>query len=202
MGTPTIAVGNRRLLKLADFLEKLPKERFNFSSWVGDDWEGAKDLSCGTTACALGWATAMPEFHRLGLKLDSEGWPRYNREVGADAAKSIFAIDSEEAEFLFTPRKRHPLRHRVLVRRRDAQADGGPHPQVREGPPEGSETGLGFSQWPTTSESARRSSEPGACCASPTRQTGRRKSCSSGPASAANCRQTFFGSSVGRAIAC
>jgi len=56
----------KRLLKLADFLEKLPRKRFDYGNWIGDDWKGKADLSCGTTACALGWACAMPAFRRLG----------------------------------------------------------------------------------------------------------------------------------------
>lgn len=65
----TRAISNRRLLKLAAFLETVPRERFNYGHWVGENWRGAPDLSCGTTACALGWATVMPEFRRLGLYL-------------------------------------------------------------------------------------------------------------------------------------
>jgi hypothetical protein len=57
------------LLTLADFLAELPPERFNYESWVGEDWDGKPDLSCGTTACALGWACTMPAFRRLGATL-------------------------------------------------------------------------------------------------------------------------------------
>lgn len=59
----------KRLLKLAAFLERLPKERFNFGVYVGQDWKGAQDLSCGTVACAMGWAATMPAFRRLGLHI-------------------------------------------------------------------------------------------------------------------------------------
>lgn len=75
----TRAEYHARLLKLAAFLEQLDPKRFNYRRWVGDDWKGAQDLSCGTTACALGWAATMPEFQELGLRLeqvvspDSEG---------------------------------------------------------------------------------------------------------------------------------
>ncbi|MGH7749129.1 MAG: hypothetical protein ACREQ5_30855, partial [Candidatus Dormibacteria bacterium] len=65
-----INTGNARLLRLADFLENdVPADRFDFAHWVGKDWAGAPDLSCGTSACALGWATTIPEFQALGLKL-------------------------------------------------------------------------------------------------------------------------------------
>lgn len=59
----------RRLLKLADFLETIPETRFDLRTWVGDSWKGKQDLSCGTTACALGWACTMPEFRKLGVRL-------------------------------------------------------------------------------------------------------------------------------------
>lgn len=59
----------RRLLKLADFLEKLPKERFDFSRWVGNNWGGKSNLSCGTSACAIGWASTIPSFRKAGLVL-------------------------------------------------------------------------------------------------------------------------------------
>ena len=61
--------GNRRLLKLAAFLDTVPPSRFDYNQWVGEDWRGDPALSCGTSACALGWATTMPTFRRLGLAL-------------------------------------------------------------------------------------------------------------------------------------
>lgn len=48
-----------RLLALAAFLEKLPRRRFNYETWLGADWDGQPDLSCGTTACAFGWACTI-----------------------------------------------------------------------------------------------------------------------------------------------
>lgn len=77
-----IKVFNRRLLKLADKLDEVPRNRFNYGSWVGDDWGGKPNLSCGTKACALGWATTMPEFRRLGLKLNYYGEPYLKEEKG------------------------------------------------------------------------------------------------------------------------
>lgn len=106
----------RRLLKLAAFLEKLPPERFNFGSWVGENWRGKQDLSCGTTACAMGWAATMRPFRRLGLRLiewDGEGiaWmpgvKRNSRSVGPwhpslVSAQRIFGLAMDESENLFT----------------------------------------------------------------------------------------------------
>lgn len=105
----------RRLLKLAKFLERLPKKRFDFGQWVGDDWKGKKDLSCGTTACALGWATAIPSFRKAGLRLKSYGFTSYprggyvtlkghdNSLSSEEAAAQVFGITENEATYLFNP---------------------------------------------------------------------------------------------------
>lgn len=106
-------VGNARLLKLAKFLARLPPERFDYSRWVGADWKGKQDLSCGTSGCALGWASTMPAFRRLGLHLrplvrglDAEwsipewGQPRVGRSKGQYAGRAIFG---RGADVLFLP---------------------------------------------------------------------------------------------------
>lgn len=111
----THAQGNERLLRLAEFLEALPPKRFDYCKWVGTDWLGDAELSCGTTACALGWATTMPEFRKLGLRLETESfaWVSNNRRGvvvdmknerrGSDAAMRVFALTHHEACFLFLP---------------------------------------------------------------------------------------------------
>lgn len=43
-----------RLLKLADFLETLPDEKFDFRKYVKKD-----DGLCGTVCCAIGWCPAV-----------------------------------------------------------------------------------------------------------------------------------------------
>lgn len=102
------ATSDRRLLKLADFLDALPPGRFHYNRWVGAGWQGAQDLSCGTTACALGWAAAMPTFRRLGLRLSwSDGFGKVkgpNGSVDFNAAAEVFGISLQEAVFLFCPR--------------------------------------------------------------------------------------------------
>ena len=101
------AVSKRRLLKLADFLDRLPPKRFNYATWVGGDWDGRQDLSCGTTACALGWACTIPAFRRLGLRLSSYGVPILLRggtiTHETAAAAFIFKIDQTHASYLFCP---------------------------------------------------------------------------------------------------
>jgi hypothetical protein len=105
----TLAVYNRRLLKLADFLEKLPRQRFSFHSWVGPEWGGAQDLSCGTTACALGWACTIPAFQRLGARIEQGedcvypdlAWK--NRVDTYEVSRGLFGLTFTEHCRLFLP---------------------------------------------------------------------------------------------------
>lgn len=57
----TKKVGNRRLLKLADFLEELPPEKFNFFEVVSSGEHNGH--TCATVACAIGWTPKV--FPRL-----------------------------------------------------------------------------------------------------------------------------------------
>lgn len=100
--------GWKRILLLADFMEKLPGKRFDFRTFVGGDWKGAADLSCGTAACALGWATTMPVFRRLGLRvtadrcIELQGEPM-NAPLTLPKFLRIFDIDNETKFRLFFP---------------------------------------------------------------------------------------------------
>lgn len=110
----TKAEGLKRLLRLAKFLEKLPRHRFDYGSWVGSDWEGKPDLRCGTTACALGWATTLwPRELKLTRGDVGNGFVTRARshlrnlencnETSFSAASTAFAIDAETALVLFSP---------------------------------------------------------------------------------------------------
>lgn len=76
--------GKRRALKLADLLEKDAKNkkgiRFDLSTvFTATALEEGKDIpsdyvpevSCGTTACAMGLAAISGEFKRAGLSFQS-----------------------------------------------------------------------------------------------------------------------------------
>ena len=102
----------KRLIKLAEFLEDLPRKQFSYEQWVGFDWKGAPDLSCGTTACAFGWATTIPAFRRLGLRLKQYGnrgipalnGSRLNPSRAAEAAAAhVFGLDEQGFLDLFIP---------------------------------------------------------------------------------------------------
>lgn len=107
----------KRLLRLADFLENLPDERFNFSVWVGSTWKGHEDLSCGTTACALGWAAAMPEFRKLGARLKRlKSYSSFIHIKGRrnsdayDVAKRLFGLDVDDYQALFVTAEEYRYR--------------------------------------------------------------------------------------------
>ncbi len=88
-----------RLQQVVRVLEELPKKkRFNL----------ARFMTCGTTACALGWAGDDPWFRRRGFKtFVLQGWHflGYNisfaDETGMDAARSFFALTTNESHHLF-----------------------------------------------------------------------------------------------------
>jgi hypothetical protein len=110
----TLKTYNDRLLKLADFLDTLPRKRFDFGCYVDTEtWKGKPDLSCGTKACAMGWATTMPFFRRLGLRLNEDGIVclkddldkpgNFFAEVDKIAGDKLFGLTSVAYEFLFVP---------------------------------------------------------------------------------------------------
>lgn len=108
-----------RLLKLADFLDTVPPERFEYAVWASEATTDLRAPGCGTKACALGWATAIPEFAALGLRLAPHhpGGPTVH--FGTDspvhrefdcaqrAAMELFGIDGNGFHKLFVPNEEH-----------------------------------------------------------------------------------------------
>lgn len=109
-------MNKERLLKLASFLDTLPPERFDIQHWVRYDWGGKPDLSCGTSACALGWATTIPEFREAGLRLRQTTWgfvgvwcpgveetDSHHHSMSQEAAQVFFGLAKKEADRIFMP---------------------------------------------------------------------------------------------------
>jgi len=111
-----------RLLKLSTLLDGLKGSQFDYGRWcttkvwlpLGTDLLKAKAISCGTSACALGWAPSLPFAQRLGYKLIATGrltchgvssvFVRNGHvEDGSNVARELFDVDSEEFRFLFMP---------------------------------------------------------------------------------------------------
>lgn len=106
-------LGLQRLATLAAYLrESVPDSQFDMNVWVGDDWQGDPDLSCGTSACALGWATTIPSFREAGLTLVRDRdyhhgghvelhTPEVIRTNSIEAASEFFDISESQADHLF-----------------------------------------------------------------------------------------------------
>ena len=114
----------RRLLKLADFLDTVPRNKFDIGRWFSPVGEGAVFPvgeipvvgACNTTACAAGWATTIPTFKRAGLHLEpSERYgvdgetglvvmiPAYGDLRTQLALEAFFGLPGRLAEFIFMP---------------------------------------------------------------------------------------------------
>lgn len=109
-------MNKERLIKMAEFLEKLPEHKFDFSSYVH---LGSKSPSealanpeehCGTTACAIGWLPAMfPEsFKWVGENIGS--WGNYMLPVliendmwSEGDIRGFLGINFNQYDFLFVP---------------------------------------------------------------------------------------------------
>jgi hypothetical protein len=122
-------MNKERLLRLADFLEReVPENRFDLAKWSNGD------LSlCGTTACACGWATTIPEFAEAGLKLEryehklDDGEVLISRDIvfgeftSFDAVTEFFDLpDHKDSSYLFYvdryPNGERTTKHDVVER--------------------------------------------------------------------------------------
>lgn len=58
---------------------------------------------CNTAACAIGWATAYPEFKEAGLHMDNAGHPAFAGLINWDALQNFFGATEYEVTRLFSP---------------------------------------------------------------------------------------------------
>lgn len=58
---------------------------------------------CNTAACAIGWATAYPEFKEAGFHMDETGHPTFGNYNNWEAIGNFFGISENEASQLFAP---------------------------------------------------------------------------------------------------
>ncbi len=114
-------VHKERLLALADYLTLVPREKFSYASWMSSkrpNFYESKDSnprSCGSYACALGWATTMKQFQRLGLTMliHPTSRVRFPSLIDADpedtergstrASAKIFGLTHWQHRYLFVP---------------------------------------------------------------------------------------------------
>lgn len=88
-----MAINAKRLLRLADYLETVPRDHFDMGTWGGKS-------SCGFSGCAMGWAVHGRLFR--GLKsasyLGRRACPSFNGATGFEAAAELFDITIDQAE--------------------------------------------------------------------------------------------------------
>lgn len=99
-----------RLSHVIRILENLPSgKRFSLATW----------MTCGTQACAVGWAATDPWFKRRGFTLDSH-IPKYKDDLGWNAVNSFFHLSDDDAYYLFNMEAYHYTlvrsRHHVICR--------------------------------------------------------------------------------------
>lgn len=73
-----VKMNKKALLELADFLENLDPKRFDIRTWrrpnkntVGFVSDDQLLTDCNTVACAIGWATTLPEWKEAGFYMDT-----------------------------------------------------------------------------------------------------------------------------------
>jgi hypothetical protein len=101
-----------RLLKLADFLEKLPRKKFYYGLVVVGKDKPRKELDCGSTGCAMGWCPVVfPSLVKYG-PLDNFNPDEPTRDVlmkgrnyggYLSTAEELFGLTFSEAIGLFNP---------------------------------------------------------------------------------------------------
>jgi hypothetical protein len=105
------AIGRKRMLKMADFLDKLPSEKFDFTIAYGKETPSLIK-GCGSAGCIIGWTPrvfprlvkynpiATWQLHRVDpyFKIGDESKLSY-REVG----EAVFGLSADHAFNLFTP---------------------------------------------------------------------------------------------------
>lgn len=88
----------RRLTKLADFMGKLrPTKKRKFSMKVV-----RQETSCGTRACAMGYAAELPEFKAAGFEVVDD-ITVYKGFTGILAAMTFFDLYDRDYDRIFTP---------------------------------------------------------------------------------------------------
>lgn len=106
-----MAINAKRLLKLADYLETVPRERFKMSDWSNDK------VGCGFAGCAIGWCAYAEVVPGFTMKLESDFGtddftgrtyakpafllPTYEGVGGYDAVMLAFDVSEKQARHLF-----------------------------------------------------------------------------------------------------
>lgn len=109
---PTRAEGIERIRTLYAVLAGIPNDKVELGDFIDPGWTfgaGAPSAeqmqrSCGSTACALGWAALWPPFQKLGLYATRTADVRFGEAAYLNAAEDFFAISFVESRVLFNDR--------------------------------------------------------------------------------------------------
>lgn len=89
-------MNKKRLLKLADFLDTVPRRSFDIGLYA------KHTPRCGTMACAIGYAGLMTCFRRAGLKTAVYlNETTYGQHKNLAAAEGFFGLNEYESMELF-----------------------------------------------------------------------------------------------------
>lgn len=102
-------MNKHRLNRLADLLETIPTKKFDMQTWGRRPYVVLDDQpqpTCFSAAYALGWATTIPYFHKLGLRFEvedghMEGDVRFGRLIDTQAGRRFFSLTMDQAQDLF-----------------------------------------------------------------------------------------------------
>lgn len=99
-----------RLLKLADFLETVPRRSFEIRWWQkrpATKPEGTHQGECGFAGCAVGWAAHAKLFRGLRLAQHGDGGtdatPIYDGDEGMPAVARLFDLPTVGDYFKVCP---------------------------------------------------------------------------------------------------
>lgn len=87
-----------RLRELYAMMFGVPDERVNLKDWISSTRFSAN--TCGTTACAVGWATVYPPFVEQGLEMEGKT-PVFRYATNWGAVRDFFGIQQEVSSYLF-----------------------------------------------------------------------------------------------------
>jgi hypothetical protein len=90
-------VQRKRLLRLADFLETVPRRQFNMRVWGN----GIDPKECGFAGCAGGWATSIFPALKLIPSWDGYSELTYGDFTSFEALQSYFGLTYADTEYIF-----------------------------------------------------------------------------------------------------
>lgn len=85
----------------------IPEERISLSSFQdGMEFaETAREITCGTLACAAGWLSLHPDMQALGLRVGPYGDPVYaHHDSGFESLAEFFGMTEDQARLVFGSR--------------------------------------------------------------------------------------------------